>query len=141
MRIEIHVDKLYRYERKAEPCFIGIPMKKGTLYDLDKVAVLQNNSVLPIQKKVTARHDDGSVKFMFLRFLADLPANKDAVLICDTNAQEVQDADMFVIETVQGENGICVDTGAVAFAVENNSDGIFRHIRRTCGRRAGRSLH
>ena len=112
MRIEIHVDKLYRYERKAEPCFIGIPMKKGTLYDLDKVAVLQNNSVLPIQKKVTARHDDGSVKFMFLRFLADLPANKDAVLICDTNAQEVQDADMFVIETVQGENGICVDTGA-----------------------------
>ncbi len=129
MRIEIHVDKLYRYERKAEPCFIGIPMKKGTLYDLDKVAVLQNNSVLPIQKKVTARHDDGSVKFMFLRFLADLPANKDAVLICDTNAQEVQDADMFVIETVQGENGICVDTGAVAFAVENNSDGIFRHIR------------
>ena len=38
MRIEIHVDKLYRYERKAEPCYIGIPMKKGTLYDLDKVA-------------------------------------------------------------------------------------------------------
>ena len=129
MRIEIHVDKLYRYERKAEPCFIGIPMKKGTLYDLDRVAVLQNNSVLPIQKKVTSRHDDGSVKFMFLRFLADLPANKDTVLICDTNVKEVQDADMFVIETVQGENGICIDTGAVAFAVENNSDSIFRHIR------------
>lgn len=129
MRIEIHVDKLYRYERKAEPCFIGIPMKKGTLYDLDNVAVLQNDSVLPLQKKVTARHDDGSVKFMFLRFLADLPANKDAVLICDTDARKVQGADAFTIETVQGENGICVDTGVLAFAVENNSDSIFRHIR------------
>ena len=30
MRIEIHVDKLYRYERKAEPCFIGIPMSAQT---------------------------------------------------------------------------------------------------------------
>lgn len=129
MRIDIHVDKLYRYERREEPCFVGIPMKKGALYDLDKVAVLQNESALPLQKKVTARHDDGSVKFMFLRFLADLPANKDTVLICDTDAQEVQDEDMFVIETVQGENGICVDTGAVAFAVENDSGSIFRHIR------------
>ena len=58
MMIDIYVDKLYKYERKAEPCFIGIPMKKSVLLDLEQVAVLQDGRALPIQKKVTARHDD-----------------------------------------------------------------------------------
>jgi len=140
MIIDIYVDKLYKYERKEEPCFIGIPMKKGALRDLDKVAVFQEGRILPLQKKVTARHDDGSVKFLFLRFLADLPANKGVVLKCDTNAQTktpVQNdtaSDTFEIEVKQEQKGIKVDTGVISFAVENDSDSIFQYVE-TEGRR------
>lgn len=126
--IDIYVDKLYRYERKNEPCFIAIPMKKGVLYNLDRVAVLQEGRVLPVQKKVTARHDDGSVKFMFLRFIADLPANKGVVLQCDTDAQTDKPSDAFEISVRQENGGICVDTGAVSFAVQDDSDYIFQYI-------------
>lgn len=132
--IDIYVDKLYRYERKNEPCFIGIPMKKGALYNLDRVAVLQEGRVLPVQKKVTARHDDGSVKFMFLRFIADLPANKGVVLQCDTDAQTDKPSDAFEISVRQENDGIRVDTGAVSFAVQDNSDYIFQYIE-AAGRR------
>lgn len=126
--IDIYIDKLYRYERKEEPCFIGIPMKKGVLNSLDRVAVFQENRALPIQKKVTARHDDGSVKFMFLRFLADLPANKGVILKCDTNAQPEVKTDAFTMAVTENENGIGVDTGSLCFEVRNNSDSIFQYL-------------
>ena len=128
MVIDIYVDKLYRYERKAEPCFIGIPMKKGVLSDLDQVAVLQDGRALPIQKKVTARHDDGSVRFLFLRFLADLPANKGVVLQCDTDARIENKSEAFEIAVQKEQKIIKVDTGVISFAVENHSDSIFRYI-------------
>lgn len=128
MIIDIYVDKLYKYERKDEPCFIGIPMKKGVLRDLDKIAVFQDDHVLPIQKKVTARHDDGSVKFLFLRFLADLPANKGVILKCDTDAQTNKASDAFEIAVKEEQNGIKVDTGVISFAVENDNNSIFRYV-------------
>lgn len=50
MMIDIYVDKLYKYERKEEPCFIGIPVKKGMLHDITGVTVYQKDHALPIQK-------------------------------------------------------------------------------------------
>lgn len=126
--IDIYIDKLYRYERKDEPCFIGIPIKRGELRDLAHVAVFQDGRTLPVQKKITARHDDGSVKFMFLRFLADLPANKGVVLKCDTNAQTDKLSGAPAIAVRQQEGGISVDTGAVSFAVKDDSGSVFDFV-------------
>ncbi len=128
MITDIYIDKLYKYERKEEPCFIGIPVKKGTLNDLDHVVVYQDERALPLQKKVTARHDDGSVRFLFLRFLADLPANKGVVLKCDMDAHTDKVEDAFEIEVRQNDRGIKVDTGVISFAVEHESDSIFQYV-------------
>ena len=128
MMIDIYVDKLYKYERKEEPCFIGIPVKKGMLHDITGVTVYQKDHALPIQKKVTARHDDGSVKFLFLRFLADLPANQGVVLQCDLNARTDRNPDAFTIAVTQEQGGIKVDTGVISFAVENDSECIFQYV-------------
>lgn len=121
--IDIHIDKLYRYERPAEPCGIGIPLKEGMLFEPDAVAVLQDGKPLPVQKKVTSRHKDGSVRFLFLRFLADLPANKGIVLECvlDFDAGSGKDPMRVSVE----ESGIQVDTGVLAFAVQNGGSHIF----------------
>lgn len=121
--IDIYVDKLYRRPRIAEPCCIGIPLKQGELLGLDGVEVLQDGRPLPIQKKVTSRHKDGSVRFMFLRFLADLPANKGVVLKCELTSDKKSAAEE--IKVNQTPDGISVDTGALSFEVKNDSHHIF----------------
>ena len=78
--IDIMFDKLYRYDRIQEPCGVCIPVKKGKLKSTDSVEVVQNNKKVMSQTKVTSRYDDGSVRYMYVRFLADLPGNKGTVL-------------------------------------------------------------
>ncbi|MCM1183030.1 MAG: hypothetical protein NC337_06630 [Roseburia sp.] len=130
--IEICFDKLYRYPRNAEPCCIGIPLKEGALANPDRVAVLQEGRPLPIQRKVTSRHKDGSVRFLFLRFAADLPANRGAVLQCELDSEKTSAKEP--MRVVSDGNGIQVDTGALAFEVQNGSSHIFSWLE-TEGRR------
>ena len=81
--MKIKFDKLYRYDRVQEHCSIAIPVQKGELYDLEDVQILDGDKVLPIQKKITSRHQDGSIRYMFLRFMADLPGNAKKQFECD----------------------------------------------------------
>ena len=131
--IDILFDKLYRYDRVAEPCYIGIPVKKGELQDIGKVQVLQEGKALPLQTKVTSRHADGSVRFLFLRFLADIPANKGLTLQCDLHGEQTAEAcDEFGALAVKEEDaGISVRTRCdgtdrdFSFLVCHNTDSIF----------------
>lgn len=134
--IEIIFDKLYRYDRIGEPCFIAIPVKEGELRDVDSVSVYQEGRALSLQTKITSRHRDGSVRFLFLRFLADLPGNRGTVLQCDLhggikssdiqNCPAVQvhsDSEGITVQTVCGE-----DAREFSFRVEHNSGGIFETL-------------
>ena len=135
--IDIFFDKLYRYERVAEPCYIGIPVKKGELRDLSKVKVYQEGRKLPLQAKVTSRHKDGSVRFLFLRFLADLPANKGTVLQCSLHGE----ADAVNTESVRAESALYVKADEMgvtvvcgkeeqpfSFRVQHNSNALFEKL-------------
>ena len=132
--IDIFFDKLYRYERIAEPCYIGIPVKEGELREPSGVKVYQEGRPLPLQTKVTSRHKDGSVRFLFLRFLADLPANKGAVLQCDLHGDQGQEAFPSALSVSADELGITVSTISdgdrqpFSFRVQHNSDGIFEQL-------------
>ncbi len=129
--INLYFEKLYRYPRIAEPCFIGIPVRRGELWDISHVAVWQEGRQVPLQAKITSRHEDGSVRFLFLRFQADLPGNQGAVLQCDLHAKDP--APRIPMKLEQGEKGILVDTGAVAFRVASGGSGIFESL--VCGTR------
>lgn len=89
--IDIYFDKLYRYPRIQECVSIAVPFKKGELKDISEVAVLQNGRECVIQPRVTAWHNDGSVKYLFISFMADIPANKRAKLILVTDKKEYDD--------------------------------------------------
>ena len=68
---DIFFEKLYKYPRLAEPCFIGLPVKQGLIPEgkLDNVAISQNGKAVPVQAKVTSKHPDGSARYIFLRFI------------------------------------------------------------------------
>lgn len=125
--INLYFDKLYRYSRISEPVFTAIPCKKGELQDPSEVVILQNGQPVPFQTKVTSRYEDGSVRYLFVRFLADLPGNAKAVLSCDLHGKKKSPAtQMRLLET---EEGISVDTGALSFAVRNHSQNIFEILK------------
>lgn len=85
--MDIIFNKLYRYDRKIQS-YIAIPVKKGELQSLDDVQILQKGRAVPIQKKVTSRYEDGSIRYMLLRFLANLPGNKKEILTCDFHSNQ-----------------------------------------------------
>ncbi len=128
--IDIFFDKLYRFERTAEPCYIGIPVKEGELRDLSGVKVYQEGRALPLQTRVTSRHKDGSVRFLFLRFLADLPANRGAVLQCSLHDEQDGTAGASAGAEQSAPDGETKDSGA---ALQTRSDAAGITVSTLCG--------
>ena len=87
--VDIFFDKLYRYPRINECVSIAVPFAKGELYNTDNISIVQNKRKCIIQPKVTAEYDDGSIKYLFVDFMADLPANKSAKAVLTTTKQEL----------------------------------------------------
>lgn len=85
--IDIRFEKLYRYPRMQEPCHVTIPVKAGELANADGICIYQEGKRVPVQTKVLSRHRDGSIRYLFARFPADLPANAGAVLQCDLHGK------------------------------------------------------
>lgn len=128
--INIMFDKLYRYDRIEEPCGICIPMAEGKLYNTDKVSIYQDGVKMLSQTQVTSVHPDGSVRYMYVRFLADLPGNRSAVLKLYTQDESdtpVKEGCRSLRLNDNGD-GYTVDTGALKFKVKNGSDSIFENI-------------
>ena len=140
--MDIYFDKLYRYDRKSEPCYIGVPVREGELWDTGGVQLCQEGKRLPLQTKVTSRHRDGSVRFLFLRFLADLPGNKGTVVKCDLHGpaqaergeEEIWSDGISPVTVCEDTAGITVSTvcdrenHGFSFRVNHNSQNIFEHV-------------
>lgn len=120
--MDIKFRKLYRYERLREHCQIAIPFAKGALTQEKRVQVLQNGQCMPSQKKVTSRYEDGSIRYLFVRFLANLPANDKAVLQVESDCDKVCEYEG--IKVTATEKGYQVKAG-VDFAVSHDSENIF----------------
>lgn len=124
--VNIYFDKLYRYQRIEEPVSVAIPVRKGELFDTDRIAVLHQGKPVLVQPKVTSRHEDGSIRYLFLRFMPDLPANKGTVLECDFDSSLKSGETGVIVE--ETENGYFVNCGGLVFAVANKSKSIFQML-------------
>lgn len=125
--ITLHFDKLYNSDRLKEPCFVSIPFAKGVLTDANGISLLQNNSALPIQTKITSTHEDGSIRYLFVRFMADLPANRATDISCSLQPAPITpSAPSLTCEKTA--DGYAISTGAVFFEVEQNSPHMFRSL-------------
>lgn len=108
--IALHFEKLYQSDRIQEPCTAAIPFGKGVLWDCDKLVIERAGIPVPKQCKVTGRWEDGSIKWAFIRFLADLPGNSDTQYFCRLDGQATEENHSMT--SCQGE-AITVETGAV----------------------------
>ena len=135
--ITIRFDKLYSIDRIAEPCSVSIPLAAGRLYETGKVCLKQNGRNLPVQKKVLASYPDGSVKYLFLRFPVDIPANRGTEVVCSFAGEEERPSHTFdecskctsELTCLKTENGYEVSTGAVRFTVCDGTGHLFQAVR------------
>lgn len=84
--INLSFEKIYSTDRIKENCYIGLPFKKGELKNALTITITDDkNNEYASQSKATAFWDDGSVKWLFTRFEADISANKCAEYLLHTD--------------------------------------------------------
>ncbi len=136
--ITVHAEKLYRYPRIKEHMTIAVPFKQGALTDINKVRMLDGDQLLPTQCKVTAKYPDKSVKYLLVRFMADLPGNQGKEFVLDwedgdTPANTTQAGNMKSVlaeplDLKEASDGYQVRTGNFSFTVKNNTDSLFAEV-------------
>ncbi len=129
VKMEIRFPKLFRYDRVREHCQVAIPFPKGALTDSELVQVYQDGRCVPSQKKVTSRHQDGSIRYLFVRFLADLPGNGKAVLEARVEKEQpAQKPELDGLKVEAFKDGIRVK-GGLEFAVSNGASTLFDYLK------------
>ena len=126
---QIHFDKLSMYDRQAEPISLGIPFAEGQLKGPDSFGIQNNGSPVPVQTDVTARWDDGSVKWMTTHFQPDLPGNRahDMHFACEGSiAGSAPEQPVTVSEIPEG---IEIDTGPLHVVCARNGFDLFHQVR------------
>ncbi|ABX43141.1 glycoside hydrolase family protein [Lachnoclostridium phytofermentans] len=74
--ITLTFEKIYLKERLGEPCSIAVPIAKDKLRNIEGIVVAKDGIETLSQTKVTSYWEDGSIRFLFVRFLANLPGNQ-----------------------------------------------------------------
>jgi hypothetical protein len=124
--MKIYFDKLYKDDRKKELCGLCVPFAKGCLKasDADAITILDGDRPLPVQAEVTSKWDDGSVRYVYLHFLADLPGNSRKELELVTSSDKKADY-LKTIDIIEGSEGIDVSNEVISFSVKNASENLF----------------
>ena len=126
--IELNFEKLSRFDRMGESCTVAVPFAEGRLTDASRAAVCDGSRSLPTQCHITAAWPDGSVKWLLVHFLADLPGNegKRFRFETETGVPPVP-VDPITVETAHGNctlktAGLCVELQ------DSGERGLFRRI-------------
>ena len=133
--MKIYFDKLYKDDRKKELCGICVPLRKGALYndDIDTVTILDVDRKVPSQTHITSTWEDGSVRYIYTHFLADLPGNAKKELLMtfkgDRDFELVKGAaDSDALDVIcaksEGER-IFIENGPLKLSVKNGSQDLF----------------
>lgn len=78
MSVPLHFPKLSRFDRPAEPITVAVPFPQGELAADAPVAAVADGREFPTQARPTATWPDGSVKWLLVDALVDLPGNAAA---------------------------------------------------------------
>ncbi len=113
----LHFQKLSQFDRPAEPVTVSIPFARGVLADDRHISIRDGETVLPLQRRVLATWEDGSVKWLLVHFQPDLPGNCDKTLsfsIEEGLTEATPDVSVTVTEMTRG---IQIDTGPLSLLV------------------------
>ena len=121
--IQLHFEKIYSTEGRWEPCSVALPLRARELTDCRRVRVYdEQGQGVPTQAKATALYPDGSVKWLFVRFMARVPAMRAVDYALELNADFPG-----LAPVAAGPDG--ADTGCLSFALSKDPGALFGEIR------------
>ncbi len=136
--MKIYIDKLYKDDRKQEFCGICVPFGKGVLPEdkADTLTILDGDRSVPVQTEITSRWEDGSLRYAYLRFLADLPGNSrkefdltyagDAGYDHAGSVSSVNSNSLLKAIDIKKSGDITqLDNGVFSFCVKDSSESLF----------------
>ncbi len=122
---KLYFEKLSAFDRIKEPCSVAVPFPEGEVFELEKLAVADDNGQVLSQAEPTAFWKDGSVKWALINFFADLPGNKSKVYYCKSLKEKFDFENIKI--TFEG-NVISVDTGKLNVRL-NQKGNIFNSVK------------
>lgn len=127
--VKLTFEKLSRYERRDEPCTVAVPFQAGELVDASKFLIMDGENPIPTQNKVTAKWKDGSIKWLFVNFLANLPGNAGKSFCGEIGDRVSPVPDKPVIIKLD-ENQCVIESGELHIELNSSAkSGIFNRIK------------
>lgn len=120
--ITLHFEKIYATKGRWEPCSAALPLAPGLLADAGGVRVLNEaGNPVPTQARATALHPDGSVKWLFVRFMASVPAMRAVDYALDLH----EECSAFPPFQADADGA---DTGALSFSLSRRAGALFERV-------------
>ncbi len=124
--IKLHFEKIYSTPGRWEPCTVAIPLKQGRLKNNACTAVRvydEKGQAVPTQARATAKYPDDSVKWLFVRFMANIPARQAVDYSLKLNSEDNTACFKNITADEYG-----VDNGILSFKVSKDINTLFESI-------------
>ena len=129
--ITLHIEKLYKNDLPMEACQVAVAFPKGELpaENLSRLVLTEDGSALPLQLLPTSEWGDGSIRYLLIRFQADIPGNKGKTLILrERNAAEAAEDISSPLQIRKTGDGFFVDNGPLSFSLSDGADSVFSSV-------------
>jgi hypothetical protein len=125
--IPLYFEKLSMYDRTEEPCAVAVPFAQGALHSGTNVSVFDGSNAIPTQTRATSQWTDGSVKWLLVQFLADLPANAGKRFEFQVNEKTVLPTQP--VQIIERDGTLVIDTGSMKAELTGPGEtGILRSV-------------
>jgi hypothetical protein len=120
MEIPLYVDETAGVERLEEPVTTGVPLERGILQDLDRLAIeTTTGEAVPAQFRTLSEWPDGSVKWVLIDFQANVGANGRATYLLSDSGTRAVHAEK--LEVVDAEKEVAVSSDEMVFRISKES--------------------
>ncbi len=116
--VPLAVDNPHFCPAENWPITTGIPFPQGQLGSIDHVRLTSGGREVPAQMRLTARWTDGSVKWILVTFLANVPDGGRAEYELQFGRDVQRTRPEHALKATRSEEGVTIDTGNLRFRID-----------------------
>ncbi|MHB8903231.1 MAG: RIFT barrel domain-containing protein, partial [Thermoguttaceae bacterium] len=130
--VPLVVNNPHPFEARSWPVTGGVPFAQGCLASADCVRLTLAGDDVPVQVRQAARWPDGSVKWLLVTFMTDVPPNGTADYRLEYGPSVRAAAPTRRLQVADSGGTVRVDTGGLQFTVDSSGDfnhaGVFQTV-------------